>query len=677
MGDLLIVPNLHNRQQGDYVNSPLVQKGLRVLRVAHHGVVDTWRERERQMRSRGVDLTLVSAIVWNEGGAPVSLNSAGDSFVIGVKTFGVHPNLFAYDPRPLWRLLGERWDLIDLHEEPCSLATYEILLLRTLRRQRAPFVLYSAQNIEKRYPVPFRWMERHALMHASGAYVCNQEAGQILHRKGLRGPASVLGLGVDLSVFHPDRRDRPSRPLRVGYSGRLESYKGVDVLLRAVAQMPESTLELAGDGPSRATLERLGAELGLGDRVRFRGHLGAGLPDFYKELDVLVVPSVPTPGWLEQFGRVVVEAMASGVPVIASRSGALPEVVGKAGLLVPPGDPAAIASALVELADVERWRAVREAGLARSQDYSWSAIALGQLECYAASLAPLVSDVDRLPEIVVVAYGPAAPLADALAPLAGYSITVVDNSSSSATREVVERCHAHYVDPRRNIGFAAGVNQALASLEARGLGDADVLLLNPDAVVAARSVQRLQEVLHASPTHACVAPAQTRPDSTEQERVRWPFPSPASAWREAIGLGRLDRRSGFVIGSVLLLRASALAEVGRFDERFFLYAEETDWQYRAAQAGWTTAVVPDATATHVGAGTGGSKSRRSELFHTSLLAYMSKHYGRWGELSFRMAMLAGAALRSVLAQGEARTAARWRMRFYWTAPQSERRSEHA
>ena len=75
-------------------------------------------------------------------------------------TWGRHPALFVYDPRPLWRALGEAYDVIDVHEEPFALATAEVLLLRWLRRNRAPVVLYTAQNLHKRYPPPFRWLER-------------------------------------------------------------------------------------------------------------------------------------------------------------------------------------------------------------------------------------------------------------------------------------------------------------------------------------------------------------------------------------------------------------------------------------------------------------------------------------------------------------------------------------
>ncbi|MEO7235205.1 MAG: glycosyltransferase, partial [Lapillicoccus sp.] len=167
---------------------------MRVLRISHSGVVGAWRHRERAIAALGVDLHLVSAAVWDEGGAPVRLEPLPGEAVEGIATIGSHPALFLYDPRPLWRLLDETWDLLDLHEEPFSLATAEILALRALRRQRAPYVVYSAQNLEKRLPAPFRLLQRRVLRAASGVSVCNVEAGEILKRRGFPGRPDVIPL---------------------------------------------------------------------------------------------------------------------------------------------------------------------------------------------------------------------------------------------------------------------------------------------------------------------------------------------------------------------------------------------------------------------------------------------------------------------------------------------------
>jgi glycosyltransferase involved in cell wall biosynthesis len=371
---------------------------LRVLRISKSGVVTAWRERERLLRALGADLTLVTARRWEEGGSMVTFTDAGDGFAVPVRTYGRHPNLFVYDPRALWRTLGSaRWDLIDLHEEPFGLAVAEVLALCRLRSLRIPFVVSSAQNIDKRYPPPFRWFERWSLRRAAGAYTCNAEAGEILRRKGLRSVPVLLPLGVDVERFEPVDRSPPSGTLRVGFVGRLIPHKGVDVLLAALAPDHRLTAEIFGAGPELEALTGLAARLGLTDRVTFHGHVEEeAIPATYRRFDVLAVPSVPTPGWVEQFGRVVVEAQASGIPVVASASGALPDVVGERGLLVPPGDPEALGAALGRLLDEPGlWDGLRSAGIAGAGDYSWASVADAQMALYRSIAGPGDAAVTR------------------------------------------------------------------------------------------------------------------------------------------------------------------------------------------------------------------------------------------------------------------------------------------
>jgi glycosyltransferase involved in cell wall biosynthesis len=289
-----------------------------------------------------------------------------------------------YNPWALWKVLRNGpFDLIDIHEEPCSLAAAEVLLLRRLAGMSVPVTLYSAQNIFKRYPLPFRWIERRALRTATGVHVCNQAAASILRRKGFVGIVCVLGLGVDIEQYQPAaRRDSELRSLQIGYVGRLEEHKGVSVLIDAVAGESSWTVRIVGDGPSAGALQAQASA--LGDRVSFVGFAsGEQLSDLYRSFDVVVVPSLSTAGWTEQFCRVAVEAMASGVPVIASDSGALPEVVGNAGILVPPGDPEALRRALKVLAsDPVRRVELGGRGRTRSKRFTWSSIAGNQLKFY-------------------------------------------------------------------------------------------------------------------------------------------------------------------------------------------------------------------------------------------------------------------------------------------------------
>src|SRR5512139_184140 len=109
------------------------------LRVSHSAVVDAWRERERALRRLGHRVDLVSAVTWPEGGRRVRMSPRTGEPVVAARTLGTHPALFVFDPRPLWRALSAPVDVIDIHEEPYALATAEVLLLRWLRRQHAPY----------------------------------------------------------------------------------------------------------------------------------------------------------------------------------------------------------------------------------------------------------------------------------------------------------------------------------------------------------------------------------------------------------------------------------------------------------------------------------------------------------------------------------------------------------
>lgn len=371
---------------------------MRVLRISHSAVVADWRRRERHLLALGDDLRLVTARSWNEGGHLVRLEPTTDAFVVGAATLGGHPFRFLFDPRPIWRELRRRpadpIDILDIHEEPASLAAIEVRLLARLARRRPAVMLYSAQNIAKRYPPPFRWFERYQLRRAAAVHTCNDAAGQVLRGKGFSGTVCNLGLGVDLDHFRAaddlpvDRDDGgPPGPMRVGYVGRLEPHKGVAVLVEAVADTPGVELEIVGDGPERAELRTRIERLGVGDRVRLEGPCEHDrLPDRYRRFDVVVVPSLTTASWIEQFGRVAVEAMACGVPVIASDSGSLPEVIGDAGILVPPGEPDELVRALNLLRDrpAERRRLAR-AGRQRAERYSWASIASRHDALYAST----------------------------------------------------------------------------------------------------------------------------------------------------------------------------------------------------------------------------------------------------------------------------------------------------
>ena len=140
-----------------------------------------------------------------------------------------------------------------------------------------------------------------------------------------------------------------------------------------------------------------------------------------------------------------------------------------------------------------------------------------------------------------------------------------------------------YLDPGRNGGFAAGVNVALRRSARAG---ADVLLLNPDAVISTDEIAVLQRALRADARPRERRPRPGRRARASRHASTGRSPRRAATWLEASASPGCAATRRFVIGSVLLLRAEALDQVGGFDERFFLYAEETDWAYRAHRLGW-------------------------------------------------------------------------------------------
>jgi glycosyltransferase involved in cell wall biosynthesis len=221
-------------------------------------------------------------------------------------------------------------------------------------------------------PFGTAWLQRRAdrLVHH---WIVNSDASREVTLR--TGPSlsedrvSVIYNGTDADLFaraEPAVLDLLPGAVAVGYVGRLDPEKGTDLLMpaweRVAAAAPEAHLVLAGSG----TLEqRLRAEAAALPRVHFLG-FRRDVPQLMKAMHIVVVPSRS-----EAFGNAAAEAMAAGVPVVATRVGGLPEVVdaGRTGLLVPSESPAALADALIALiADPERRRAFGEAGMARVRE---------------------------------------------------------------------------------------------------------------------------------------------------------------------------------------------------------------------------------------------------------------------------------------------------------------------
>ncbi|MGC8838548.1 MAG: glycosyltransferase [Anaerolineae bacterium] len=343
---------------------------MRVLMISKACVVGTYqRKLEELARLPEVDLTVVVPPFWRDARGILPLERAHtEGYTLRVLPMRFNGHFHIHHYRGLGGLVRAlRPHLLHMDEEPYNFATFQAAWWA--RRVGARVLFFTWQNLYRRYPPPFSWMEQYVYRAAAHALAGNQEAEEVLRRKGYRGPVTVLPqFGVDPDHFAPAPGPPSERPFTIGFAGRLVPEKGVDLLLRAAAGLPGAwRMQVLGEGPLREDLQALARALGLGERVSFEAPLpSTEMPAWYRGLDVLVLPSRTRPNWKEQFGRVLVEAMACGVPVVGARSGEIPHVIGEAGLLFPEGDVAALREALARLqGDLALRRALAQAGRER------------------------------------------------------------------------------------------------------------------------------------------------------------------------------------------------------------------------------------------------------------------------------------------------------------------------
>ncbi len=196
-----------------------------------------------------------------------------------------------------------------------------------------------------------------------------------------------MPLGYDDDLFWCGGQSHDDNPFTLGLVGRMVPEKGVLTAVRALAEVRvhrQARLLLVGDGPEIGPARELAAYLGIADDVEIYPWLSTGqLAECYRRMHVLLLPSASTATWVEQFGRVIIEAQASGVVVAGYASGAISEVSADAGWLVQERDAMGLFSAVVSLAsNAEAWSGFRSLGLARSRKAVWAVVAEAQSAFY-------------------------------------------------------------------------------------------------------------------------------------------------------------------------------------------------------------------------------------------------------------------------------------------------------
>ena len=325
---------------------------MRVLMISKALVVGIYQRKLECIAQLGVDLLALTPPSWRDERGDMPLErSYTEGYRLETLPIRLNGNFHLHFYAGLEAAIQKfKPEIVHIDEEPYNLAAWQAL--RLARRCGAKSLFFSWQNINRKYPPPFSWGERWMLDHVDYAIVGTESAGEVWRSKGYHGKMALIAqFGVDPDLFQPTEFTpyHTDRPFTVGCVARLVPEKGIEVLMRACAKLGgEWRLRIVGGGPLRIELGALARELEIIDRVTFINQIpSTEMPAQYHEIDVLAVPSLTTPTWKEQFGpRATIEAMASGIPVVGSDSGAIPNVIGDVGLVVPEGHVDALAAAL-------------------------------------------------------------------------------------------------------------------------------------------------------------------------------------------------------------------------------------------------------------------------------------------------------------------------------------------
>ncbi|MCP5095910.1 MAG: glycosyltransferase [Chloroflexi bacterium] len=334
---------------------------MRVLMISKACLVGAYQTKLEEIgQCEDVELTVIVPPSWNDPAGIVKLERAhtnGYRLLVDPIRFNGQFHTHYY-PRLQQRIAQFKPDIVHIDEEPYNFATWHAL--RQAKKVGAKTLFFSWQNINRPYPIPFRWMERQVLTQVDFALMGNRDAEAVWREKGYMGNSAVIPqFGVDPDIYSPSAKRDRGRGFVIGSANRrLVPEKGVDLLLKAAVNLPGIwRLHIAGEGSERPSLERLARQLGIQDRVQFDGAISSThMPAYLQQLDVSVLASRTLPTWKEQFGRILVESMACQVPVIGAESGEIPNVIGNAGLTFPEDDDAVLHQHLHNLIQSESLR---------------------------------------------------------------------------------------------------------------------------------------------------------------------------------------------------------------------------------------------------------------------------------------------------------------------------------
>ncbi|MDZ8064954.1 MAG: hormogonium polysaccharide biosynthesis glycosyltransferase HpsO [Nostoc sp. DedQUE08] len=384
---------------------------MRILVASHTYIVDLNCEKLRALSQLepNIEVTVVVPKRWKPGGVQnriieTEYRDEGRFKIVPVSNFSQnHQGLLTFGADLISLLKQFRPQIIQVEQGSRALAYTQMIALNQLLGLKAKNVFFTWWNLPYELKLPISLLEKYNLNHSHGIISGNQDGAEILRQRGYTGAIKVMPqLGVDESLFTPKAQPELAAKLGiekedfvVGFVGRFVQEKGLLTLLQALATLKNKPWKflLLGRGELQSELMKIATENNIKERlILIESVPHDEVASYINLMSTLVLPSETTykfktltsAGWKEQFGHVLIEAMACQVPVIGSDSGEIPYVIGDAGLVFPEGDIQALANCLVQLMDKPDFaHTLGEMGYKKAMiQYTNKALAKQQLEFY-------------------------------------------------------------------------------------------------------------------------------------------------------------------------------------------------------------------------------------------------------------------------------------------------------
>lgn len=384
---------------------------MKILVASHTYIVDLNCEKLRTLAhlEPGIEVTVVVPKRWRPGGIQNKIietkaRSDGSFRVVPISNFSQNnQGLLTFGADIINLLRQFRPQFIQVEQGAKALSYAQLITLNRLLGLKAKNLFFTWWNLPYTSKFPISALEAYNLRYTDGLIAGNQDGADILRQHGYHGPIKVMPqLGVDEKLFSPSPQPELASELGikadefvVGFVGRFVPEKGILTLIKSLAGLSELPwkLLLLGRGPLQETILQEAKETGIQDRLIVIESIPHDrVPRYLNLMNTLVLPSETTyqfktltaAGWKEQFGHVLIEAMAAQVPVIGSDSGEIPNVIGDTGLIFPEGDVDALRNCLRQMMEQpQSAQKLAKLGYERTmQQYTNKALAQALLNFY-------------------------------------------------------------------------------------------------------------------------------------------------------------------------------------------------------------------------------------------------------------------------------------------------------